>query len=552
VTGRTWLASVGRWRAASEAGLLAFALVLPLAAIVRPALELSLTPASFSDAERRWPVLGISMVYVGLFSALLGALRLRSIAGGTPQRLGHEIASGAAIVFAIWAGALLAHIFGAGWAALSGPPGRLDDLAFGFRSPALAGASATSAAVAYPWYRGAVLAWPVWDRLRRTRLLWALTHAQLVGSLALVVGVAALSTISLGPNRFGPPFGPEVLPPDASPVALALVWSTTRLLPALTGLLLLAVAVSIVLLPPAVLISFLALRRTTRRLEDLAATAGALRAGNLAARVPVGGEDEVGRLQTDFNAMAADLERTLRDLQAERDRVTGLLEARRQLVASVSHELRTPVATVRGYLESALGRERAAPTELRADLETMQREVTRLERLIEDLFALSRAEVGRLDLRLEPTDVGVIVRRLVDTMAPLAWQQRRVQVIAEIAPELPPARADAERLEQVVSNLLGNAVRHTPPGGLVAAAVSAEPDTVRVEVRDTGEGIAPEDLPHVFERFYRGASAEGERWGGAGLGLALVKELTQAMGGSVDATSTPGEGSCFTAHLPRS
>jgi signal transduction histidine kinase len=152
-------------------------------------------------------------------------------------------------------------------------------------------------------------------------------------------------------------------------------------------------------------------------------------------------------------------------------------------------------------------------------------------------------------LRPAPTDAGAVVRRLVETTAPLAWGQRRVQVLAEVTPDLPPARADAQRLEQIVSNLLGNAVRHTPPGGLVAAAVTAEPDTVDVEIRDTGEGILPEDLPHVFERFYRGRTGDGRA--GAGLGLALTKELAEAMGGSVDAASTPGAGSCFTVRLPR-
>jgi signal transduction histidine kinase len=138
----------------------------------------------------------------------------------------------------------------------------------------------------------------------------------------------------------------------------------------------------------------------------------------------------------------------------------------------------------------------------------------------------------------------------VETTAPLAWGQRRVQVLAEVAPNLPPAQADTQRLEQIVSNLLGNAVRHTPPGGLVAAVVAAEPDAVLLEVRDTGEGIAPEDLPHVFERFYRGQYGDART--GAGLGLALTKELAEAMGGSVAAASTLGAGSCFAVRLPRS
>lgn len=547
---RTWFIRTGRRRAASEAGLAVLALVLPLAATLLPWLALDWDHGAIPESQSIWPLLGIGLAYAGYFGGLLGAVRVRKTGGGVRQQLRYELANAAAIIVAIWAGALLAHLVAAAWVVASGPLGRAEGELFSLRAPILAAASAAAAVLAYPLCRGAVLAWPVWNRLRGRRLLWALTHGQLVGALALAAGVAAFSMTFMGGRRFGPPFGPDLLPSDASVVATLLAWLTTRLLPALTELLVLGVAAAALLLPPAALISFLVLRRTTRRLEELAAAAGALRAGNLAARVPVDGQDEVGRLQADFNAMAADLERTLGELQGERDRVAGLLEARRQLVASVSHELRTPVATVRGYLESALRRGGSPRAVLWADLETMEQEVERLQRLIEDLFALSRAEVGRLELRLEPTDVGAVVHRLVSTLAPLAWQQRRVQMLAEVVSALPPARADAERLEQVASNLLSNAVRHTPPGGLVAAAVSADANFVRVEVRDTGEGIATEDLPHVFERFYRGSS-DGERRDGAGLGLALVKELTEAMGGSAEAASRPGEGSCFTVRLPR-
>jgi signal transduction histidine kinase len=296
-------------------------------------------------------------------------------------------------------------------------------------------------------------------------------------------------------------------------------------------------------------VAILLSRRLVKRLERLGRAAESLAGGDLSQRVEDGPNDEVGQLGRRFNRMAADLERTLGELRAERDRVAGLLEDRRQLVASASHELRTPVATVRGYLESALARGDKLPVDLHSDLETMERELARLQQLIDDLFALSQAAVGRLSLRLEPTDAGAIVQRLVDTTAPLAWRQRRVQVLAEVEERLPLARADEQRLEQIVSNLLGNAIRHTPPGGLVAAAVCTEPAAVRVDVRDTGEGISADDVPHLFERFFRGRSQNGQA--GAGLGLALVKELSEAMGGSVEARSTLGEGSCFTVRLPQ-
>ncbi|HEV7664306.1 MAG TPA: HAMP domain-containing sensor histidine kinase [Chloroflexota bacterium] len=307
-------------------------------------------------------------------------------------------------------------------------------------------------------------------------------------------------------------------------------------------------AASLFALVSSSIVAYLLSRGLIGRLEGLGQAAESLAAGDLSRRVKPG-TDEVGQLARRFNNMADDLQQTLNELRAERDRVAGLLEDRRQLVASASHELRTPVATVRGYLESALGRAERLPDELHSDLATMQRELARLQQLIDDLFALSQAAVGRLSLRLEPTDARAVVQRLVETNGPLAWRQRRVEVLAEVASETPPARADRQRLEQVLSNLLGNAIRHTPPGGLVAAAVTRDDGVVRIDVRDTGEGIGEEDLPHVFERFYRGHTPNGGT--GAGLGLALVKELTEAMGGTVEASSTPGEGSCFSVRLPR-
>jgi signal transduction histidine kinase len=251
--------------------------------------------------------------------------------------------------------------------------------------------------------------------------------------------------------------------------------------------------------------------------------------------------------------MADDLEHTVADLGAERDRVTGLLEARRQLVAGVSHELRTPIATVRGYLESVLRRDGALPADLRGDLQVADSEVTRLEGLIDDLFTLSRAEAGRLDLRLEPTDVGALVRTLMETQAPLAWRQRQVQLVVDVPSKGPIGLVDPRRVTQIVSNLLSNAVRHTPPGGLVAATVTAPDHTVRIEVRDTGEGIPAQVMPLIFKRFYQGSTAGGpddDETRGAGLGLALVKELAESMGGGVEASSQVGEGSCFAVWLP--
>ena len=331
------------------------------------------------------------------------------------------------------------------------------------------------------------------------------------------------------------------------PASVLDVWHTLAIFGAASVAVLFAA--SLFALAASSLVAYVLSRRLVDRLERLGRAVEALASGDLTARASIGGEDEVGRLGERFDHMAGDLERTLNELESERDRVASLLAARRQLVAGVSHELRTPISVVRAYMEAALGRDGAVPTDLRSDLETMERELNRLQALIEDLFTLSRAEVGRLELRPKAVDVGSVVRRLAETVGPLAWQQRRVEVLAQVARGVPPAVADEQRLEQIVSNLLGNAVRHTPPGGIVAAGVEAEKDAVRVEVRDTGEGISSEDLPRVFERFYRGRGEDGD--GGAGLGLALVKELAETMGGSVSVESTPGEGSTFRVRLPR-
>jgi len=210
------------------------------------------------------------------------------------------------------------------------------------------------------------------------------------------------------------------------------------------------------------------------------------------------------------------------------------------------------VATLRGYLESTRAHwDGGPPPTLRQDVEVMEREAIRVQALIDDLFTLARADVARLELRCAPADVGALARRSVEAVASLAWQSGRVEVVARVAPDLPLALADTGRLEQVVRNLLQNAVRHTPPGGIVAVAAAADRAMVEVRVQDTGEGIAPDDLPRIWERFYRPEQSRSRATGGTGLGLALVKELTEAMGGTVAVASALGEGTLFTVRLPR-
>ena len=250
--------------------------------------------------------------------------------------------------------------------------------------------------------------------------------------------------------------------------------------------------------------------------------------------------------------MAAHLEHTIRDLESERDAVARLLQSRRELVASVSHELRTPVAIMRSYLEAMLVRwDDSVPVALRKNVEAVTQQSLQLQHLIDDLFTLSRAEVGEMELRCQALDVGAIVQRCVEAAAPVQWKVSKVQLVAKVPHPLPPAQIDETRLEQIIHNLLGNAARHTPTGGIVAATAYAERDAVVIRVEDTGDGIAAEDLSRIWERFYRTDSARSKDSSGTGLGLALVKELTEAMGGTVMAESVVGQGSCFTVRLPR-
>jgi signal transduction histidine kinase len=313
----------------------------------------------------------------------------------------------------------------------------------------------------------------------------------------------------------------------------------------------LTVLALMIVLPPSAVISFFVSRKTTKRLATLAATTRAMREGDYSARVTITGEDEVAQLQTDFNAMAQKLEQTLRDLEIERDTVSRLLQSHRELVASVSHELRTPVATVRTTLESILHKQTDMDALLQHDLAVMENETLRLQRLIDDLFTLSQIEIEKLTLDCQPTAVPPVVQQIVEAMAPLAWNAGRVEVVTELPGDLATICVDKIRLEQILVNLLRNAIQHTPPGGIVAVIgrleAGAELEAVCLEVRDTGNGISADDLPHIWERFYRARDADTN---GAGLGLALVKELTEAMGGSVSVESIRGKGSSFTIKFP--
>jgi signal transduction histidine kinase len=294
------------------------------------------------------------------------------------------------------------------------------------------------------------------------------------------------------------------------------------------------------------LIGYLAARRLTTPLERLLAGSKALEAGQLNVRVPLETQDEVARLSEGFNAMASKLERNVSELEREKSTVETLLKANRALTASASHELRTPLAVIRAHLESAEMRNESLSEE---QTKILQNEVLRLEGLVEDLFALSRAELGQLETKLESVNVFESVTRSVKALEPMA-RQGQIILINAVPENLPNVKADQKRLSQVLMNLLQNALRYTPEGGLVKLEARLVRREVWFTIEDTGIGISPEELEHVFEPFYRTDPARTRTTGGSGLGLSLAREFVEGMGGIIRAESISDQGSRFTLELP--
>jgi signal transduction histidine kinase len=249
--------------------------------------------------------------------------------------------------------------------------------------------------------------------------------------------------------------------------------------------------------------------------------------------VDVKSRDEVGQLASAFNSMAEAL---------RRDEL-----ARRNLLADVAHELRTPLTVIEGTADAILDH-LYEPTPER--IGAIKEEAVLLAKTIGDLRDLALAETGHLTLDLAPTDVRELAERAVRGIRVVA-EAKGVAVELEAAPDLPSLEVDPGRILQVLGNLLGNAVRHTPSGGRVSLSVLPQGDNTAFSVSDTGQGIAAEDLPRVFERFYRADRSRSRQTGGSGLGLPIARQVVDAHGGRIWAESTPGQGSRFTFVLPR-
>ena len=316
------------------------------------------------------------------------------------------------------------------------------------------------------------------------------------------------------------------------------------LLAAWTGVLLLLA------LPALVAGAWLARRDAEPLSRPLAAVADVARRfhdEDFSARVqPLGGPAETVAVGAVLNELGHRLEQTLGELRTSRNELQQLVELQRRVLTDISHELRTPLAAI--MLHTELARESNDTPELRI----VAQESENLKRLVQDIFDLVRLETGHLRLDPHPTDVDTVIDRVVSAAAAMADQRGvRLRKSSDSRPGL-VALADAQRLEQVLHNLVNNAVRHTPAAGLVELKAGLDGGLVRLEVADTGEGIAPEDLPQVFDRFWRGDHSRGQQGAlrSSGLGLAIVKELVEAMGGQVGMRSQLGVGTSADVRLP--
>lgn len=311
--------------------------------------------------------------------------------------------------------------------------------------------------------------------------------------------------------------------PDINRAALQITYRTIGRFFIWAGLLAVAIAL---------LLTFILSRRILAPVKALSSAAREFGKGNFSRRVDFKNKGEVGELARSFNSMAENLE------HAER--------LRRNMVADVAHELRTPLSNLRGYLE-AVNDGVIKPDE--NIIRSLDEETSTLSRLIDDLQELSLADAGELKLITGPEDVSRLIKETVNTLQAKA-AAKGLTISADLPGGLPEVNIDSHRIRQVLHNLLENAVAHTGQRGRITVTARQQNNQVYISVADTGEGVPAEDLPMIFERFYRLDKSRARSTGGSGLGLTIARRLVEAHDGTIDVESQPGQGSTFTFTLP--
>jgi signal transduction histidine kinase len=288
---------------------------------------------------------------------------------------------------------------------------------------------------------------------------------------------------------------------------------------------LLAIAIALVL-------TLILSRRISSPVKTLTNTARKLGRGDLSQRVDIKGKGEIAELAQAFNSMADNLERDEKLHQ--------------ELVADTAHELRTPLTNLRGYLE-AIKDDVIKPDA--TTINSLYEEATLLTRLVDDLQELALADASQLKLVQQPENISAVINQAIISFQSQT-NEKGLQLLPDIPENLPPVNIDSHRIGQVLHNLIANAVTHTPQGGVVTVSARELGNYIEISVSDTGEGIPQEELPNIFERFYRVDKSRSRRTGGSGLGLTIAKRLVEAHGGTISVQSEPGKGSHFAFTVP--
>ena len=284
-------------------------------------------------------------------------------------------------------------------------------------------------------------------------------------------------------------------------------------------------------------------RRFTRPLEALTAAAEQMKRGNYGKRAPtVSTQDELGTLSQTFNEMADKIESDMNELRRQ-DQV------RRELIANIAHDLATPLTAIQGFSEALADDVITDPEARQETAQRIGREVQRLRRMVADVRQMTMMESGQVKLDLAPLNLQSLVDETLLVVEP-ECEQMHIAVHNDFSATMPPVLADSDRITQVLLNLLDNARHHTPSGGTIRISGRVEQSMVIVTVSDTGVGIDPTDLPHIFERFYRADRSRASHTGGSGLGLSIVKAIVNAHGGRIWAESNPGHGTHISFTLP--
>lgn len=280
-------------------------------------------------------------------------------------------------------------------------------------------------------------------------------------------------------------------------------------------------------------VSMFVSRRVVTPIQQMMAGSQRIAAGRYQERVDVLSDDELGQLARSFNQMALQLTQTE--------------TMRRQLIADVSHELRTPLTSIKGYMEGLI--DGVLPAH-EATYQQVYREADRLQHVVHDLQALSQAEAGVLPLQLASLGLNDLITQVATRLQP-QFEAKNITLTLQLDPTLPLFYGDANRLSQLLINLMGNALQYTPPEGWVRVQTQHSPQTIDLTVEDSGIGLSADDLPHIFSRFYRVDKSRSRAGGGSGIGLTIARHWVEVHGGQIGAESEGvGEGSRFKVQLP--